>query len=217
MNILHKGCFFLLCLIYTIKISGQDNLLQNGYDSIRYDSLRIILEVMYDKDQNIRKLIYDSMETNPNENSKYVTQMISIDRDNLSVLIPILDTYGWIPQSEIGVKAGSALFYVIQHSNIELMNKYFPQLDSLSKIGEADRGQAAFMQDRLLMWKGFKQIYGTQATTSLRTDKSLVIWPIMEPDKVDSLRRSIGFELSVSENAKRLGAIYNPAEELPKK
>jgi hypothetical protein len=73
------------------------------------------------------------------------------------------------------------------------------------------------MEDRLLMWKGLKQIYGTQATTSLRANKELVIWPIEDPDKVDSLRFNVGFEQSVLDNAKRLGAIYDPNEKLPKK
>lgn len=95
------------------------------------------------------------------------------------------------------------------------MNKYFPQLDSLARINEANKTDAAMMEDRLLVNKGLKQKYGTQATKSLRLDKVMVIWPIEEPAKVDSLRKQAGFELTVSENAQRLGAIYDPKEKAP--
>lgn len=177
-----------------------------------YDSIRIVLEDIYDKDQNIRKMLIDSLEEGSPEFQNCISNMIMIDNENQKVLIPLLEKYGWISSFKIGKKASESLFYVIQHSKIEVMETYFPQLDSLSKIGEAERKHAAMMEDRLLMWRGQKQIYGSQATTTIRSDGQLVIWPVKNPNIVDSLRQAAGFEQTVSENAQRIGAFYNPLE-----
>ncbi len=199
--------------------SGYTNRSHTDQNSqgVNCDSLRIVLDNVYERDQRIRELMHDPTYIDSIGMSQHISRMIAIDKENLNIVIPILEKYGWLPQSKIGEKASSAIFYVIQHSRIEFMDKYFWQLDSLAKIGEASRRDAAMMEDRLLMGKGLKQKYGSRATTNLRSEKSLVIWPVRKPEKVDSLRRSVGFELSVSENADRLGAIYNPNEELPTK
>ncbi len=213
------GCLGFLFFLFSFQVYGQQvgSSINNRLSQVNYDSLKVVLEDIYDRDQRIRKMIYDSSRTNPLENSKCISQMILIDQENLGLLIPIIDKYGWIPRSKIGEKANDAIFYVIQHSTKDLMAKYFSQLDSLAKIGEASKVHAAMMEDRLLMWKGQRQKYGSQATTEVRIDNTLVIWPIDNPDKVDSLRKACGFELTVFENAQRLGAIYNPDEKLPKK
>lgn len=90
-------------------------------------------------------------------------------------------------------------------------------MEKLAKRGEASMIDAATMRDRLLMFKNKKQIYGTQAANWIRKDGSTVIWPIKNPAKVDMLRKSAGFKYSVSENAIRLHADYNPKENLPLK
>jgi hypothetical protein len=40
----------------------------------------------------------------------------------------------------------------------------------------------------------------------------MVIWPVENPDKVDNLRFNAGFKEGVIENARRLGAVYDPNE-----
>lgn len=143
--------------------------------------------------------------------------MIRIDSENQEEINSILQKYGWIQKSKIGEKASESIFYVIQHSPAEIIEKYYPQLESLAIINEASRIHSAMMKDRLLMMKGRKQIYGTQASTLLYANGILAIWPIENPEIVDSLRKEIGFDQTIFENAQRLGAIYNPLEKLPQK
>jgi hypothetical protein len=209
---------FLPLITICISISGQQcNHLNKNQTSlyVDYDSIRVILEDIYDKDQGIRQVFEDSIRDNSPNSLSYVSKIIMVDNENQKILLPIIERYGWIPSSKIGEKASDAIFYVIQHSELDLMVKYFPQLDSLAQIGESSKIHAAMMEDRLLMEKGHKQKYGTQATSSLRQDEKIVIWPIEEPDKVDSLRKAAGFNLTVNENAIRLKADYNPDEKLP--
>lgn len=211
----YKILFFNI-VAFSILCSCQP-LSKKNAKNINYDSIRIVLEEVHDRDQNIREILIDSVKEGTPEFQECITKMIQIDNENQKILIPILEKYGWISKSKIGEKASKTIFLVVQHSETEVMMKYFPQLDSLSKIGEASRIHAAMMEDRILMDRGQKQIYGTQATTTLSSDGKLVIWPIENPAIVDSLRKEIGFEQTVNENAKRMGATYNSLEKLSKK
>lgn len=209
----------LTSILLTFMITGnvsapKGNLLKvPGYDSISYDSLRAVLESMYDTDQGIRRKT-DSAKGD--ELGRLVGQLLQIDASNQVQVRLILDQYGWLPQSKVGEKAADALFYVVQHASIDIMKKYFPALKQRALEQEAKMTNAALMEDRILMYEGKKQIYGTQATSRLRADGKGVIWPIQNPKQVNRLRKEAGFELTVEENAKRLGAFYNPDEKLPK-
>ena len=183
--------------------------------NVNYDSLRIALEKMYDVDQEIRRILIDSIGLDSPEAPKYFNQMATIDMQNKIKIASMLEKYGWIEQSKIGKKAAEGIFYVVQHTDLEFVEKYFPQFKQLAEKGEADPTRCAQMEDRLLMWKGKKQIYGTQATSILRADKSNAIWPIENPSGVNELRKKIGFTTTVEENATRLNADYDPNEKLP--
>lgn len=182
--------------------------------SINYDSLRVVLEHMRFEDQEIRRIIIDSIGLSAPNVGPYLKRMSEIDAANQEKIRLILKEYGWIPISKVGEKAADAIFYTIQHSDRELMEKYFPEFKRLADQGEASRKQCAMMEDRLLMWNGKKQIYGTQAS-DFREDKTMAIWPIDDPKHVNQRRKEVGFTTTIEEYAKRLNAIYNPDEQLP--
>lgn len=133
---------------------------------------------------------------------------MDIDKNNQKNKKVILDKYGWIEQSKIGTKAADAFFYIIQHSEMELMDKWYPDFKRLADNGEANARQCAMMEDRLLMRKGKRQIYGTQAS-DFRTYKKMAIWPIENPENVNERRRKIGFKTTVEEYAKEIDAIFD--------
>jgi hypothetical protein len=189
----HKFSYLFLAGFFTITLcKSQDKIL---FLKINYDSIRIVLEKVYDRDQNIRRMLQDSI--GHNSNGFLISRMITIDSENQNIVIPLLDKYGLRPKSKIGNKANDAVFFVIQHSNLELMEKYFPIFDSLARKGETNRIHVAMMEDRLLMWKGLKQKYGTQANSFKKTGDKMMIWPIEQPDKVDSLRKAVGFNNTI--------------------
>jgi len=201
-------------LILTASLGSCGQTSQKIAIKTNYDSLRTELEKMVDKDQNIRRILVDSIGIDSPDAGLYIKQMIEIDADNQKKIRVILDRYGWIEQSRIGAKAAEAFFYTIQHADTTLMIKWFPEFKRLAAIGEADKVECAMMEDRLLMWRGKMQIYGTQATI-FREDKKLAIWPIEDSKNVNERRKKIGFALTVEENADRLKAIYNENEQLP--
>ena len=107
-----------------------------GYDSIPYDSLKLVLEIMYDTDQGIRQKT-DSAKGD--ELGRLVSQLLQIDASNQVQVRIILDKYGWLPLSKVGEKAADALFYVVQHASLDMLKKYFPALKQRALEKEAKK------------------------------------------------------------------------------
>lgn len=181
-----------------------------------YAALTRELEEVYNIDQSIRHIDWDTI-SSPEASIAYSKKMMAIDSVNQTRVIPIIEQYGWLPQSRIGEKAASAIFYVVQHSNIGTIEKYLPQMEELAKKGEASATDAAKMRDRLLMFQGKKQIYGTQAASWVRPEGGQVIWPIEDVENVNKRRKEVGFTTTVEENAEQLNAQFDPNEVLPNK
>jgi len=205
--------YFIFLAIATTAF-GQPTKARIGPEKINYDSLRTILEGMRDEDQEIRRIVVDSIGVSSPNAAPYFSKMANIDALNQKKIKEILDNYGWLPQSKIGAKAAEAFFYTIQHSNLELVEKWIPEFRRLADIGEANPRQCAMMEDRLLLWKGKKQIYGTQAS-DFRPDKKMAIWPIENPESVNERRKKLGFPQTVEEYAKQMNVIFDINDKLP--
>ncbi|MGD1891764.1 MAG: DUF6624 domain-containing protein [Cyclobacteriaceae bacterium] len=204
----------LLTLFYaitTFSLSAQDA------SDIPYDSLRTVLEEVYDQDQGIREELMKYMQQGDSIVPSLIARMNSIDSVNQILVNQIISDYGWLPQSKIGSKAAGAVFLVVQHSDLETMREYLPLLKEAAEAGEAKTTSAALMEDRILMYEGKKQIYGTQASSRQGEGGSneYFIWPIENPAEENQRRAEAGFDTTVEENAEQLNAVYNPNEELP--
>ena len=96
-----------------------------------------------------------------------------------------------------------------------MIAQHLPALCKRVRQGEAAATDAATMEDRLHMFSGKKQRYGTQATSMVRPDGTQVIWPVQRPARVNRYRQRRGFTTTVEQNAAELGAQYDPHERLP--
>lgn len=208
---------YLPTLLCTLALTSYSLAQENNTSDIPYDSLRVVLEEVYDEDQGVREEIMQSIQEGESMDPSLVARMNHTDSINQIRVNHLLERYGWLPQSQIGEKAASALFLVIQHADVETMRSYLPDLKEMVELDEADATSAALMEDRILMYDGKKQIYGTQASGRQKEDGTTeyFVWPIENPEKVNQLRAEVGFGMTVEENAKRLNATYNPNEKLP--
>lgn len=135
------------------------------------------------------------------------------DSINQEKIIEIISKYGYPGKSLVGEPSNETAWYVIQHS--QYIENYFPIIKKAGEEGELPNRLVAMMEDRLLMNKGEEQLYGTQCYGKEIIDKNsgekkwiYFIWPIKEPEKVNSRRKALGFETTVEQNAKRLGVDY---------
>jgi hypothetical protein len=169
---------------------------------------------MLKDDQKYRKAIGD-VETSTlpsDEKQKRIADLDEkqekLDKRNIKKFAKILAKYGWPARSTVGKEGSLAAFLVVQHGDLVYQKKYFPLLKDAVLRGEADRDDAALLEDRILMREGKKQIYGTQLYFNEVT-KKLELWPIENEEGVDARRASVGLG-PLAEYVKRFGLEYKP-------
>ncbi|WP_342647329.1 DUF6624 domain-containing protein [Mucilaginibacter sp. CSA2-8R] len=133
----------------------------------------------------------------------------SIDSANLLFVEKVIDQYGYPGKKLVGTPTNEVAWNVIQHS--PKIDKYIDVVAKAAHKNDLPFFLYATMQDRYLVNKHQKQIYGTQAAFRQlkRTGKNdWFIWPIANPQKVNLRRKKAGFKNTVEENAKLLDINY---------
>lgn len=115
-----------------------------------------------------------------------------LNKQNLLRIEEIIDQYGWPKKSEVGPEASSAAYLILQHcGDAELMKKYLPILKTLLDQEEAEARHYARMVDRINMFEGKQQIYGTQILRDKETHK-FYLTNVYEPENINKRRLEIG-------------------------
>ena len=132
-----------------------------------------------------------------------------IDNRNMARLEEIIKQNGWPGKSLVGGEASKAAFLILQHSDLARQEKYLPLLKEAAKKGEARPADVAMLEDRVLVRKSKKQIYGTQVHSGPDTGRKMVLDPIEDEEHVDERRASVGL-MSLKEYLKHFGMEYHP-------
>lgn len=152
------------------------------------------LEKVYDNDQNIR-LKWDELLNRYGKDSiefkNYLLEVDDMQKRNLLVVEDIISKYGWLSSKIIGYKANTALFLIIQHADNNIMEKYNSIIQEAFKKGSIDNNSYAMFQDRLLLNKGKRQIYGTQYIYD-ESKKRYVLDSSISIEEINKQRNSIG-------------------------
>lgn len=151
------------------------------------------LEIIFNRDQKIRK--GDSTQF-----GNYV------DSTNLVRVTFLIDKYGWMGRSVIGNRGNYTLWLVIQHAPLKAQEKYLPLMQASVKKGESRAMELACLKDRVLMYKGEKQIYGTQVRINNKTGAQ-ELWPVENEKDVNVRRKEVGLE-PLEEYLKHFGIEY---------
>lgn len=128
-----------------------------------------------------------------------------IDSCNQVYVKGLIDKYGWPGKSFVGAKGNQTVFLVIQHADSATQEKYFPQLQQSVMQKESSVTDMAMMQDRILMRRGEKQIYGSQIVTD--GNGGWKFYPIEDEKNVNIRRAKIGMQ-PIEEYAKYFGIDY---------
>ncbi len=195
---------------------GSSGFAQNSGTGQVNQSLRRELLKMQKDDQKYRGEVdkIEKMSLAPDEMQKKVSALWEkqekVDKRNIKRLAQIIDKYGWPGRSLVGKEGSFTAFLIIQHAELNYQKKYFPLLKESVSKGEADRDDAAFLEDRILTREGKNQVYGTQLHFNEVT-KKLELWPIEDEEGVDVRRASVGLE-PIAEYLKRHGLEYKPGK-----
>ena len=177
--------FFLSC---NQRVSKQQELPTD------FKEIKVLLDSIHTEDQKYRiqtKAIEDSLGWESEEMGKLWKKIHEVDASNLKIVEQIIEKHGWLGPEEIGKKANSTLFLVIQHSNLEVQEKYLPIMRQAVKDGKARSQSFALLEDRVLLGQGKLQIYGSQIHTDPNTNEMYVA-PLQEPEKVNERRENMG-------------------------
>ena len=132
-----------------------------------------------------------------------------IDARNMARLEEVIKQHGWPGKSLVGKEASQAAFLILQHTDLTRQQKYLPLLKKAARKGDARPADVAMLEDRILVGRGKKQIYGTQVRSGPETGGKLVLAPIEDEEHVDKRRASVGL-MPLKDYLKHFGIEYKP-------
>ena len=124
----------------------------------------------------------------------YHPRMEAVHRRNAARLRELIAEHGWPGASLAGADGAEAAWLIVQHAigEPDFVRSSLELLRGAAGRGEAPAWQAAMLEDRIRMFEGRPQRYGTQ----LRPDTDGVARPYWteDPEGLDERRRAVGLE-----------------------
>lgn len=124
----------------------------------------------------------------------YHPRMEAVHAANALHLRVIIDAYGWPTERLAGPDGAQAAWRIAQHAigEPEFQRACLRRLAAAAALGDVPKWQPAMIEDRIRMFEGRPQLYGTQ----LEPDDAgnMRPYPIDEPEHVEERRRAVGLE-----------------------
>lgn len=191
------------------KLQKKLDVIGANYDK----ALEKQLAEIYTEDQEIRgefMNVYRASKPDKKKIDSIGKIMERKDSINLIKVMKILDERGWLGKNVVGTQGNQTLFLVIQHADLQYQQKYLPMMREAVKNGNANPGNLAYLEDRVALREGKKQIYGSQSLKNKKTGK-ICIAPMIDPDNVDKRRAEVGLG-TMAEYATKLNIEWNLEE-----
>jgi len=171
------------------------------------------LEAIYETDQGTRRAMGPLQrrygQQSPQLDSLF-QRMQTQDAQNEARVEAIITQYGWPGARLVGRTGSMAAFLVVQHSNLAAIQKYLPLIREETRQGGLAPQNLALMEDRVLVFQGQPQVYGSQVRTNTSTGQA-EFFPIAEEARVDERRATMGLG-TLADYAKGFGIEYVPSK-----
>jgi hypothetical protein len=117
----------------------------------------------------------------------------ALDIAHTDQLKAIIAEYGWPSVSLVGWYASDAAWLIAQHAchDLPFMKEVLATLKDLPGGEEVRLSHVALLEDRILMFEGKPQLYGSQFRG---TGADMVPHEIADPDGLDARRAAVGLE-----------------------
>lgn len=121
----------------------------------------------------------------------YHPKMAAVHDADAARLRAIIEKHGWPTERLVGTDGANAAHRIAQHSinHPDFMRACRKLLDEASAKGEVRRWQFAYIDDRIRVYEGLPQCYGTQWRGGPDNSKP---YPIENPSQVDKRRATVG-------------------------
>ena len=154
--------------------------------------LRQRLQRIIKADQGIRQEWFLANQAKPRDKAKIdaiLREMQRVDSLNQVEICDILDKRGFVGREAVG-EACEVFWTIIQHAPLETERKYLPLFQKAAARGDIAPWQVATMEDRIAMFEGRPQKYGSQLVVA--DDGTQTVYQLLNPKKVDEWRREKG-------------------------
>jgi hypothetical protein len=146
----------------------------------------------------------------------YHPRMREVHEHNADRLAQIIAQIGWPSPSVVGEDAARSAFLIVQHaiSRPAFMRSCLPLLEQAAARREIPATEIAMLTDRILIFSGKPQIYGTQFDWDESGQMSPL--PIANIERADQLREAASME-TLEENINRIRSRIGGSEKPPAK
>jgi hypothetical protein len=144
----------------------------------------------------------------------YHPRMREVHERNADRLAQIIAQIGWPSPSLVGEEASRSAFLIVQHaiSRPVFMRSCLPLLEQAVARKEIPTIEMAMLTDRILIFSGKAQLYGTQFDWD--EDGQMAPLPIENSERADHLRKAAGME-TLEENTTRIRDRIEASEKPP--
>lgn len=173
--------------------AGAVPVYERPVESMHLQEIANELIEMHNRD---RELVRDSIDPEQQDPSK-LALINAIDRAHAARLKEIVEIIGWPTRGTVGLGATEGAYLVLQHAGHDTVfqERCLEMMHDLVDRGELPAPYIALLTDRIRVFNGQPQVYGTQMT--LARDRNGVMRPmpittIEYPDQLDQRRAKMG-------------------------
>jgi hypothetical protein len=132
----------------------------------------------------------------------YHPEMEAVHRRNAARLREVLARVGWPGRALVGQDGASAAWRIVQHAIGEpaLLRGCLPLLQAAAAEGEADPAEVAMLEDRIRVFEGRPQRYGTQRDWSDDGTAMVPMVGVEAPESLAERRAAVGLPPMVWRN-----------------
>jgi hypothetical protein len=179
---------------------------------IDWDAIRAELIAMAEADLALR----DVLARDGSLFEGYQPRMQGLHKRNAARLRELLDCAGWPGRYRVGAEGAHAAWLILQHaiSDPPLQRRGLRLLQRAVARGEAAPVEAAMLEDRIRIYEGRPQLYGTQFDWDEHGRMSPL--PIEDAEHVDERRAAIGLMPLAEDIERRRAAVAEGPERPPK-
>lgn len=122
----------------------------------------------------------------------YHPEMEAVHAANAALLARVFDAIGWPGRRALGDEGAAAAFLIVQHAigHPQLQRRGLSLMLEAIAQGEANALDAAYLSDRIAVFEGSEQTFGTQFDWDAAGQLSPA--PTRDPESLDERRASVG-------------------------
>jgi len=155
------------------------------------EAFRLELIAMRREDLKVRQELVESGELD----GTYVPRMEAVHIRNAERLKELVVLHGWPDETSVGKDGAEAAWLIVQHAigNPAFQRQCLGLMQESAKHGKIPLWHAAYLEDRIAMYEGRSQRYGTQWLDDL-VDGRARPWKLEDSDRVNEFRARVGLE-----------------------